>query len=117
MNDHIANEQDRNDADRIRRQYANPETDPMNQLRKLDDAVKRPGLITSLTLGIIGALIMGAGMALVMSYDNMTLGLVLGIPGLIILAAAYPIGRAITSQRKARYADDILRLSNQILHS
>ena len=117
MNNSIINEQDLNKADQIRRQYVSPETNPLNQLRKLDDAVKRPGVIVSLTLGIIGALIMGAGMALIMPYGKMAIGLILSIPGLIILAAAYPIGRTITSQRKAQYADEILRLSNQILHS
>lgn len=39
-------------------------------------------------LGLIGFLVMGAGMSNIMVWDNMTVGLALGIPGLLLLRLA-----------------------------
>mgnify|MGYP000001880242 FL=1 len=116
MSNYIANEQDHKTAEQIRRQYLEPEENKLDQLRKLDEQVKKPGMIVALTLGIIGALVMGGGMALIMAYGNMVAGLALSIPGLLILIVAYPLCRTITDKRKKEYAPRIMQLSDSIMN-
>ena len=78
--------------------------------------MKAPGKVIAGILGIIGALVMGAGMALVMVWGNMTMGLALSIPGLIVALLAIPIYALITASRKKKYAFEIMRLSDSLMH-
>lgn len=114
MNNFCTTEKDSRQAEKIRRQYLEKETDKMQQLKALDDKVKAPGKITASILGVIGALVMGSGMALVMEWGNMTSGLVLGIPGMLVAAAAYPVYTMITNSRKRKYAPEIIRISDEV---
>lgn len=91
MSSYTPNAQDQKKAENIRRQYISREENKMEQLQALDDKVKAPGKIAGTVLGVIGSLIMGAGMSLIMVWSNMTVGLVLSIPGLLIAAAAFPV--------------------------
>ena len=54
-------------------------------------------------------------MAMIMVNDVIDTGLLLGIPGMLIALTAYPIYLLITNTRKKKYADEILRLSNDIV--
>lgn len=112
-----ATNKDQEKAQKIRRQYMNQEDNKLEQLRKLDSMVKAPGKIVSGVLGVVGALTMGAGMSLIMVWRYMEYGLLLGIPGLTIMLATYPIYRMITENRKKRYADQIMKLSNEITNN
>ena len=58
---------EQNEINDIRKKYLPKEEDKMAQLRRLDASVYRKGTVVSLVIGIIGALIMGAGMSLVMT--------------------------------------------------
>ena len=112
-----ATNKDQEKAQKIRRQYMNQEDNKLGQLRKLDSMVKAPGKMVSGVLGVVGALTMGAGMSLIMVWGYMEYGLLLGIPGLTIMLATYPIYRMITENRKKRYADQIMKLSNEITNN
>ena len=72
-------------AEAIRRRYMEKGTTKLDQLQALDAKVKTPGTVLSSMLGIVGALVMGTGMSNIMVWDNMTAGLALGIPGLLML--------------------------------
>lgn len=115
MNTFNITDKDTNQAEKIRRQYLNKEANKIELLKKLDDKVKAPGKITASILGVIGALVMGGGMAMVMEWSNMTIGLILGIPGMIVALSAYPVYALITNKRKKKYAAEIMRLSNEIV--
>ena len=67
-------------AQAIRRKYMEKGTTKIDQLEALDSKVKTPGLAVASIVGILGALVMGAGMSNIMVYENMTLGLALGVP-------------------------------------
>lgn len=102
-------------AEIIRRQYMEHKATKLDELQALDDKVKTPGIVSSLILGVLGSLVMGAGMANVMVWNNMTVGLALGIPGLIITLLAYPVYKGITGSRKKKYARQIMLLSDEII--
>lgn len=100
-------------ANAIRRQYLAPQDSNIRTLQKLDSKVKLPGKILSAVLGTAGTLVLGAGMAQVMVWDNMALCLRLGIPGLLAALLAYPVYSAVTARRKKKYAPEIMRLSDE----
>ncbi len=115
MSNYQANKRDQRKAENIRRQYVSHEENKMEQLQKLDSKVKLPGKIIGSILGVLGALVMGAGMSLVMVWDNMTMGLALSIPGLAVLLLGFLVYYLITSSRKKKYADEIMRLSDDVV--
>ena len=104
-------------AERIRNQYTGKEMTAMDELRKLDNKVKAPGKAVASVLGVIGALIMGAGMSLIMVRNIMTTGLLLGIPGMIVALLAYPVYSLITNCRKKQYKDEIIRQSDEVIET
>ena len=73
--------------------------------------------------GGISALIMGAGMSLVMTdvanmlgLGDMTVpGIAVGVVGMVLAIVNYPIYKGILTARKKKYADKVLELSNKIL--
>ena len=109
----------------IRKKYEAPEQteDKMAQLRRLDAAVTQKATTVSLVFGILGALIMGAGMSLVMTDigamvgvpQPMIVGIVVGVIGLGLALLTYPIYKAILNRRRKKYADRILALSDSIM--
>ncbi len=108
---------------KIRTQYTEKEYTGLDELKALDAKVKRPANMFAYTFGTIGALIMGAGMSLVMTdvgcaigiEKNITLGIIVGILGMGMTLANYPIYKKILSNRKKQYASQILHLSEKLM--
>lgn len=111
-------------AQKIRTQYMDKESTDLDALRALDAKVKRPANVFSYVFGSISALIMGAGMSLVMTeigtilgIDNaMVPGIVIGVVGLAMALVNYPIYKAMMKSRKQKYANEILTLSDKIMN-
>lgn len=107
----------------IRKKYLPKEEDKMEQLRRLDAGVYRKGSVASLVVGIIGALIMGIGMSLVMTDLGVKLGLanvmipgiIIGVIGIALVSAAYPVYVVVTKRERERIAPEILRLTDELL--
>ena len=110
-------------AQKIRAQYMGKEVSELAALRELDAKVKRPANVFAYTFGSIAAIIMGAGMSLVMTEigavigmeKTMIPGIVIGVVGMILALVNYPIYKAILGSRKKKYADQILKLSENIM--
>lgn len=119
----------RNDTEfivqKIRTQYTEKDESVKNLdvLRELDAEVKRPANIFGYLFGSISAIIMGAGMSLVMTdigeqvgiSSPMPLGIIIGVIGMIMAISAYPIYKKLLASRKAKYADEIIKLSDKIM--
>lgn len=104
------------EIEKIRRKYMPKEEDKMDLLRKLDRDVTKPGTIWSIVLGVIGCLIFGAGMSCVMvgPKDFFVLGIIAGLVGIAIMAAALPIYKKITEKERERIAPQILALTEEL---
>lgn len=104
---------------KIREKYSAPEEkeDKMEQLRRLDRSVTKPGTIISLIIGIIGTLVMGSGMSMCMvGGDDMFIpGIIVGIVGILGVIAAYPFYNTITRKRREKLAPEIIRLSGELM--
>ena len=108
---------------KIRSQYTEKESTELDALRELDAKVKRPANVFSYVFGSISAIIMGAGMSLVMTdigatigiADPMIPGIAIGIVGMLMAIINYPIYKRIMSPRRKKYADKIVKLSDKIM--
>lgn len=106
---------DHNRAEHIRRQYVSREANKLEQLHRLDSKVKGPGRVLASVFGSIGALTMGGGMSLIMVWGNLAMGLPLGIIGMLLALLAYPLYQFTTNKRKKKYADEIMKLSDEVM--
>lgn len=114
----------REEVERIRVKYMPKQESKMEQLRKLDQSAEKPGQITGIAFGTIGSLIMGAGMSLTMTdlsgilgMDGsmaMTIGIVIGVVGMLIAGIAYPLYASITKKQRAKIAEQIIKLSDEL---
>lgn len=102
------------ELENIRKKYLPEEETKMDRLRRLDKSVTRPGTIFSIIIGIAGTLIMGFGMCMCLEWQQFVLGIIFGILGIAILAAAYPVFNKITQKQKEKIAPEILRLTEEI---
>lgn len=110
---------------KIRTQYTEKEHTELDALKALDKKVKAPANRFAWTFGTIAALVMGAGMSLVMTDIAQTLGLenpmvpgiAIGLTGMALAIANYPIYKAILSARRKKYAGQILSLSEKLLEN
>lgn len=108
---------------KIRTQYTEKQHTELDELKKLDKKVKAPANTFAYIFGAAAALILGAGMSLIMTdiggtvglADPMLPGLVIGIAGLLLAVINYPIYKGILSSRRRKYADQIIALSDRIV--
>ena len=111
-------------AQKIRTQYMEKQSTELDALRELDAKVKRPAAVFAYTFGSVSAVIMGAGMSLVMTdigatlglASTMVLGIAIGVVGLGMALLTYPIYQSILNSRKKKYAPQILQLSEKIMN-
>ena len=110
-------------AQKIRAQYMEKESTELDELRAIDAKVKRPANVFAYVFGSISAIIMGAGMSLVMTDIGAAIGLAstlipgiaIGVAGLAMALLTYPIYKGILNSRKRKYGGEILRLSDKIM--
>ena len=108
---------------KIRTQYTEKEPSRLDELKALDNEVKRPANVFAYTFGTLSAIIMGSGMSLVMTDigatlgmgDAMVPGIIIGVVGMGMAIANYPIYKGILGSRRKKYADKIIALSDELM--
>jgi len=108
---------------KIRTQYTEKQHTELDELKALDAKVKKPANVFAYTYGSIGAIVLGAGMSLVMTdigaiiglASAMIPGIAVGVLGLGMAVSTYPIYKGILNSRKKKYAPEILALSEKIM--
>jgi uncharacterized membrane protein YeaQ/YmgE (transglycosylase-associated protein family) len=103
---------------RIMEKYVSKEENKMEQLRHLDESATKPGTIAALAVGIIGTLLLGLGMCctLVWADQYFIVGIVIGVIGIAVLVAAYPLYMHITKKQREKIAPEILKLTEELSH-
>lgn len=97
----------------------------MTKLRKLDADTSRKATMISIVLGTVGALLMGSGMSLIMTdlgvilgitgITSMVAGIMIGLPGILLVAAAYPVYSKVLKKERKKIAPEILRLTEELM--
>ena len=107
---------------RIRKKYAAPEEDKMEQLRRLDRRAGQKAQAWAVALGVMGALALGTGMSLVMTELSgliggmaMLVGIPVGLLGIVLVTLAYPVYNRILKRERRKIAPEILRLADELL--
>ena len=110
------------EIEEIRKAYLPKEEDKMAELRRLHAIPTQKAQAASLAIGIIGTLILGTGMSLCMTDLgsalgdlSLILGIIIGLAGMVMIAAAYPTYNRVLKKEKAINAPEILRMTEELL--
>ena len=114
----------KDEAKRILEQYTSaPKAEqpllPLDELHKIDDRIRTKALITSLSLGIVGTLILGGGMSMVMVFTDTLIvpGILVGLVGMAVAFIAYPVHNRILKREREKNADRIQTLAAEVQNS
>lgn len=110
-------------ARRIRARYTELQPTRLDELKALDRRVTAPARAFAVVFGTLAALVLGAGMSLIMTdlgtilglAEPLRPGLAVGIAGLLMAIFNYPAYRGILRRRRKRYANRILVLSDAVM--
>ena len=93
----------------------------------MDASVGNKARAVAITMGVIGALILGFGMSLALSeladfFDltremGMLIGIPVSLPGIALICLAYPVYNRVLQKEKDRVAPEILRLTEEWMKS
>ena len=115
--------QQQKEVEEIRKKYLPKEEDKMDQLRKLHAIPTQKAQARSIALGVIGTLILGAGMSLCMTELSgfwggtaMFIGIPVGIVGMVLVALAYPLYNRVLKKEREKIAPEILRMTDELLY-
>lgn len=107
---------------KIRTQYTEKENTALDELKALDKKAKAPANAFGCIFGVAAAIIMGAGMSLVMTDIGQTVGIaspmvpgiIIGVVGMAMAIVNWPIYKAILNGRRKKFAPQIIALSDKI---
>ena len=108
---------------KIRTQYTEKQHTELDELKALDTKVKKPAHVFAYTYGSLSAIVMGSGMSLVMTdigtmiglRATMVPGIVIGVLGMVMALTTYPIYKKMLSNRKKKFAPQIMELSDRLM--
>ncbi len=117
------NAEENREALNIRQKYLPREQSDLDVLKGLDAKVKKAPSIFAYIYGSISAIVMGAGMSLVMTdigaflglSNTMVPGIGIGLVGMALALTTYPIYKGMLAARKKKYGPQILELSEKLL--
>lgn len=112
---------ERNYAEKIKKEYSVKEVTKLDELRELDKKVKKSPLVFAYVYGSVSALVFGTGMCLAMKVIGgttlwMIIGIAIGLVGALLMSLTYKIYNKMINSRKKKYAKEILNLSNELLN-
>ena len=104
---------------KIRDKYLPKEESKLEKLIRLDKQAEKKGQTISITIGVMGALLLGVGMCCNMVWNTgviiMIVGIVTGLIGMWSMGLAYPTYKKLTEQERKKIADQIIALSDELL--
>ena len=104
------------EIDAIRQKYLPRQESKLEKLRRLDHRVQTAGMVPALTAGISGLLLFGIAicMGLGVLWGGLAGAILLSIPGIAAMAAAYPLFCKSSVAARKKLAPEILRLADEI---
>lgn len=106
----------------IRKKYLPEEQDKMAQLRALDARVNSRAVRASVSVGVVGTLLLGLGMSFAMSDLGaligqlaLPVGIAVGAVGIAVLACAYPLYSRTLKKERQKAAPEIMRLTDELM--
>ena len=110
---------EQNEIEKIRNKYLPKEESKKEQLIRLDKKAEQSGQAKSIAVGVMGTLILGVGMCFTMVWNTsaamFATGVIVGLFGMLVLGAAYPLYKKVTEKERAKVAEQILALADELL--
>ena len=105
------------EVEEIKNRYLSHEESKLETLRRLDNAVQNAGVLASLCLGIIAALIFGVAMCFALGVFGTAWwpAIPIGIVGIAGMIPAYPLYKYLYNKKKEELAPQILRLAEDLV--
>ena len=101
----------------IREKYAPQNADRLELVRRLDRQVTHKATVPAVSVGVMGALIMGTGMSLAMVWQGVMFipGIIVGLIGIAGVCVAYPLYTRVLESERRKSAPEILRLTEELM--
>ncbi|MDE7384770.1 MAG: hypothetical protein K2M84_03320 [Anaeroplasmataceae bacterium] len=111
-------QEERKEINTIQQRYRleNPSNTKLKRLRLLDSRVKNIPNIVAYVMGIVGVLVFGTGLTCVLEWDLILIGMLIMILGAGIVLPTYFVHQLISKHLKAKYREEILKLSEELLN-
>ena len=99
------------EIDALRRRYTsdNPD-DQLTVLRRIDRDVTRRATVMAVGFGMVGTLVMGLGLAMVLSFNLMVPSILLGCCGIAVMAAMPAAYERLLKRERKKVAPQIVEL-------
>ncbi|MBQ8320705.1 MAG: dihydropteridine reductase [Clostridia bacterium] len=118
----MVNEKERKAVENIQKAYTEKKMTKLDELRALDQSIRRPANVFAYVFGGLGSLVLGGGMSLLMTEAGSVfgaaafpVGLALGIVGLAAVSVNYFLYKAILERSKKKHAAEVFALGKEIL--
>ncbi len=109
-------QEERREIESIRAAYErNPRAEKLARLRRLNARVKNAAMSIALSLGVVGVLVFGLGMAMTLSWGMIAAGVAVSAAGIVPMALTAPAYNFILRRGKKKYGEEIVRLSEELL--
>ncbi len=102
----------------IREKYLPQPESRLSQLRRLDASVTRTACMAAVSVGLVGTLVLGAGMSMCLVWEETLFfpGIAVGLAGILGIVLAYPVHGYVERKARKRIAPEILRLTENLSH-
>lgn len=109
---------EREEIENIRSKYLpkTKEETKLQRLKRLDSKVNNIPSTWALCVGIIGLLVFGLGLTMILEWNVVIWGVIVAIVGVIPMGLAYPLYRYVNKKVTAKYREEILKLSDELLN-
>lgn len=99
----------------ILQKYVPQEESTIDKIRRLDKQAEQPGKIASISIGILGTLLLGVSMTCTIEWKNFfIIGIVAGVTGIALIMSAYPVFKKITKRQRGKITPQIIELSKKV---
>ncbi len=106
-------------VEKVLKNYTPKEASKLDELRTLDKKATQPATVFAAIFGAIGSLVLGFGMCVAMEVimpGLMWVGILVGFVGILMVSVNYCLYKKILKKGRAKYADQITTLSNELLN-
>ena len=110
---------DKKYVEKVLNKYTDKQVTKLEELRDLDKKASRPATLFASIFGAVGSLVLGFGMCVAMEVilpGYMLLGIIVGLVGIYMVSINYYIYKKMLASSRAKYADQIKELSDEILN-
>ena len=103
--------EEQREIDALRRRYTSESpNDQLSAMRRIDHDVTRHATAMAVGFGLAGTLVMGLGLAMVLSFNLMIPGIILGCCGIAVMAAMPAAYERILKRERKKVAPKIVEL-------